>query len=83
MFKATGHLGRDADSREARMGQEVNPYNILIDEIFGETWGELGGNLWQGAKNVGGFGKELGGGAVGLRLVILAGSYCRYTRHAE
>ena len=64
LFKATGHLGRDADSREARMGQEVNPYNILIDEIFGETWGELGGNLWQGAKNVGGFGKELGGGAV-------------------
>ena len=62
LFKATGHLGRDADSREARMGQEVNPYNILIDEIFGETWGELGGNLWQGAKNVGGFGKELGGG---------------------
>ena len=30
LFKATGHLGRDADSREARIGQEVNPYNILI-----------------------------------------------------
>ena len=63
-FKGLGHLVRDQDSIEARAGQETNPYNILIDEIFGSTWGEFGGNLWQGAKNVGGFAKELGGGAV-------------------
>ena len=55
---------QDFDSIEAQQGKETNPYNILIDEIFGETWGEFGGNLWQGAKNVGGFAKELGGGAV-------------------
>ena len=61
-FKGLGHLVRDKDSVEARAGQETNPYNILIDEIAGESWGEFGGNLWQGAKNVGGFGKELGGG---------------------
>ena len=61
-FKGLGHLVRDQDSLEARQGKETNPYNILIDEIGGESWGEFGGKAWQGAKNVGGFGKELGGG---------------------
>ena len=45
---------QDFDSVEAREGKETNPYNILWDEILGETWGEFGGKAWQGAKNVGG-----------------------------
>ena len=53
---------QDFDSVEAREGKETNPYNILWDEILGESWGEFGDKAWQGVKNVGGFGKELGGG---------------------
>ena len=55
---------QDFDSVEAREGKETNPYNILWDEILGESWGEFGGKAWQGAKNVGGLAKEVGGGAV-------------------